>query len=654
MQGVFISYSHHDAARIEADIALLRDRFRVAFDRQIEPGVDWRTHIATSVMEADVIVFYGSRASAQSRHCAAELGFALDLDKPILVVRLDGFILPPGLRMYLGSAQELRVDDRQGGDFGHTLVDAVALLASSVESRDGPEPDGLLTIALAVDDPSTNRILDAFIRLLGVKVAREITICEPGEARLRVSMDGHRITLQDMATGEVRHTSAPCERPVILLREFATLLTSLAPRLDLHPDRLSPLRADTDVTEALVAYIESSIALLKWNLDESRVLALHALELDPDFVQVKALLANILSTMGRHDEAIRMYERAFASIDRLSDVSQHTLRVWYLFEVGDFDRAAEEIEGFLEKHPDSTNFRQALALTQLYNRDAASALRTFDQHFDKQVSFFSGASRAMYRMYAGEFEAAKQQLLDIGLRGPAYRVMTTMAICLAVTGEVSEAEAIYRAMQIGPDEQRESGYLGLADLYAFSGRTAEACRVCEEAQDVADWPVLRAYHGIYAAMAGFEIDLSFPALDGDGDLPGEFVYVLGRGLLHQSKRDACITATQILKAKLDRVSRLYGTLLEAEMALVLDGSPGDAVDLLRPSLGDIDTWIGRFLLAQAYDVSGRRIDAIIEYQKCLARPGEAVSMMLDEVPTLHLLWMARSNAGAARGGLRSH
>jgi len=47
----------------------------------------------------------------------------------------------------------------------------------------------------------------------------------------------------------------------------------------------------------------------------------------------------------------------------------------------------------------------------------------------------------------------------------------------------------------------------------------------------------------------------------------------------------------------------------------------------------MDTWIGRFDLGRAYVEAGAFAEATSEFDRCLARRGETLALLLDEAPT---------------------
>ena len=66
-----------------------------------------------------------------------------------------------------------------------------------------------------------------------------------------------------------------------------------------------------------------------------------------------------------------------------------------------------------------------------------------------------------------------------------------------------------------------------------------------------------------------------------------------------------------------------------------------------------DTWIGRFELGRAYFEAGAFTQADSEFDRCIQRRGEALSLFLDEDPTYGYLPSVYYYQGKSREGLKT-
>lgn len=86
---VFISYSSHDASRVEQLAATLRRaREEIWYDSELGGGDAWWRMILQRVRECDVFVVALSQNLVQSKACQGELQYAQALGKPILPVQV--------------------------------------------------------------------------------------------------------------------------------------------------------------------------------------------------------------------------------------------------------------------------------------------------------------------------------------------------------------------------------------------------------------------------------------------------------------------------------------------------------------------------------------------------------------------------------------
>ena len=69
--------------------------------------------------------------------------------------------------------------------------------------------------------------------------------------------------------------------------------------------------------------------------------------------------------------------------------------------------------------------------------------------------------------------------------------------------------------------------------------------------------------------------------------------------------------------------------------------------------GLLDTWIGHFDLGRAYLEAGQFTQADSEFDRCIKRRGEALSLFLDEEPTYAYFPTVHYYQARAREGLNS-
>ncbi len=89
-----------------------------------------------------------------------------------------------------------------------------------------------------------------------------------------------------------------------------------------------------------------------------------------------------------------------------------------------------------------------------------------------------------------------------------------------------------------------------------------------------------------------------------------------------------------LASELQAEPQAYAKIVEGQIALN-QGNPRQAIKFLTEANGLFDTWIGHFDLGRAYLAVGEGAlpQADSEFDTCIKRRGEAMSLFLDEEPT---------------------
>ena len=101
---IFVSYSHADDELVYAELSRLNELgFKVWYDEGIQAGVQWTDQLAQRLSDCALAVYFITPNSVLSRHCGNEVHYALDLEKPVLVIHLKQAALPPGQRLQLGQ-----------------------------------------------------------------------------------------------------------------------------------------------------------------------------------------------------------------------------------------------------------------------------------------------------------------------------------------------------------------------------------------------------------------------------------------------------------------------------------------------------------------------------------------------------------------------
>jgi tetratricopeptide (TPR) repeat protein len=207
-------------------------------------------------------------------------------------------------------------------------------------------------------------------------------------------------------------------------------------------------------------------------------------------------------------------------------------------------------------------------------------------------------------------EATKNyQLLEgLGPEGASFAA-AGMADLAVYEGRIEEAIGGLKK-SIAVDIENKSNYTGahklfiLAQAYLLQGKNAQATKAAEEA--------LKLYS------------------------PEEWLFAAAQVYLDAGQEDKARNIAAELGKKVQDVHLAYAKLLGGYLSLKR-GETANALKLFDEAQGLVDTWLGRFALGRAYLEAGAFTEAAAEFEKCEKRKGEALSVFLNDFPTVRYL-----------------
>ncbi len=124
---VFVCYAHEDAEQVYPEIQRLHEGgVRIWYDEGVSPGTRWTDELASKLTEASVVLFFCTPQSVKRKHCQNELNFAIDKDRPLLVIQDGAVDLPPGMQLQLGAHQSILKHDLSAEQFEAKLTAAIS------------------------------------------------------------------------------------------------------------------------------------------------------------------------------------------------------------------------------------------------------------------------------------------------------------------------------------------------------------------------------------------------------------------------------------------------------------------------------------------------------------------------------------------------
>jgi hypothetical protein len=107
-----------------------------------------------------------------------------------------------------------------------------------------------------------------------------------------------------------------------------------------------------------------------------------------------------------------------------------------------------------------------------------------------------------------------------------------------------------------------------------------------------------------------------------------------------------------LGRQIDDEPQLYGRLLRGEVALERSDVRG-ALAAFQDAHKIADSWLEHFGLGRAYVLAGKFTEASTEFEWCEQHSGQAIAILLDDVPTWRLIPTLQYFMGRTLEGLNS-
>jgi tetratricopeptide (TPR) repeat protein len=406
-------------------------------------------------------------------------------------------------------------------------------------------------------------------------------------------------------------------------------------------------------------YAAAQDAASNGRFEESRQRLLQAVALDPKFGIGYQLLAVTSRNLGRVQDAEKYSNQALQFLSGMTDREKLSTRGLYFRMSGDYQQCVKEYGELIARYAaDVIGHNQlALCLSKLRQmRRAVEEMQAVVTLLPKRVLFRDNL--ALYANYAGDFQVAEREARTVQ-EPDAY---ATLALAFAQLGQrqLPQARATYEKLGAINALGASLAASGLGDLATVEGRFSDAVGILRAgaAADLASKDADRAA-AKFAALAHAEASRgrTRAAIEAAEQALAHSQTVTIRFLAARSLVEAGdIARAQPLIASLARESQpepqAYAKILEGQVALDR-GDPRLAITLLTEANTLLDTWIGHFDLGRAYLDDRQFVQADSEFERCIRRGGEALSLMLDEEPTYGYFPMVYYYQGRVRQALKN-
>jgi serine/threonine protein kinase/tetratricopeptide (TPR) repeat protein len=383
-----------------------------------------------------------------------------------------------------------------------------------------------------------------------------------------------------------------------------------------------------------------------------------AAELDPHFARAYSGMAAVSGNMGQLKDAEKYIQLALQNIGRMTDRERLRTRGLYYARTHDLQKCVEEYSELVKQYPADNIGHNNLAncLSQLRNMSRAVE----EARLAVQIVPKSAAARnnlSLFASYSGDFQTGEREALAVQQINRAY-VKGYIALAFAHIGQdhIPQAQEAYTQLEkINPSWAAS----GLADQALYEGRFKDSARLLETAaaadvtanhlEAAAEKFVALAYTELVSKQTKAAVGAAAKALSYSKAVKIRFLVAR---IFVEAGNEAARSLATGLSSELQAEPQAYGKLIEGEAALK-DRNAQQAIKVVTEANALLDTWIGHFDLGRAYLSAGLFAQADGEFDKCIKRRGEALSLFADESPTYGYLPPVYYYQGLVREGLKS-
>jgi len=406
---------------------------------------------------------------------------------------------------------------------------------------------------------------------------------------------------------------------------------------------------------------------------DARDSALKAVEADPKFGLGYLLLATVSRNLGRSQDADEYIKKAMSLVDGMTERERLATRGLFYRVTADYQKCVQEYRELIKRYAADLVGHNQLALCASKLRDlktAQSEMQEVVKLVPNRAIFLDNVS--LYSSYAGDFDTGEEYARKVQEPEPFSRL--ALGFAQMGKGQLPEAAATFTELARTAPDPAPDGPLtpvygrqgptlsaaALGDLAIHEGRFAEAVRILEQgaAADVAakstDGAASKYAALAYAQMLRGQKAAAIAAAEKSLSISGfpKIKFLAARTFIEAGQPAKAKPLATELSADLQPEPQAYGKILEG-LALIAAKDARGAIKPMTEANALLDTWIGHFELGRAYLAANQFAQADSEFDTCIKRRGEALSLFLDEEPTFGYFPVVYYYLGRVREGLGS-
>ncbi len=406
-------------------------------------------------------------------------------------------------------------------------------------------------------------------------------------------------------------------------------------------------------------YAAAAEAMSRSKFADARESFSKAVALDPNFGLGHAGMAIASRNLDKQQDAEKYIKEAVRHLDGMTERERYRTRGLFYFITSDYQNCVKEFSDLIAKYSADASARNNLALCSTYLRNmprAVEEMRKVVKILPKRALYRENL--ALYAAYSGDVRTPEQEAGEF--KEPGLFALLAVAFSHLLQGHLPQATATYEGLSKFDELGVSYRMSGLGDLALYEGRLSDAAALFAKgaAADLASKDPDRAANKFTALaysqlLRGQKKDAAAAAEQALVNSNAAKIRFLAARVFVDS--DAVVRARALaasLASELQAEPQAYAKIVEGNIALK-GGDARQAAKSIADANAQFDTWIGHFDLGRAYLEAGAFTQADSEFDRCITRRGEALSLFLDEEPTYGYFPPVYYYQGRVREGLKN-
>jgi serine/threonine protein kinase/tetratricopeptide (TPR) repeat protein len=411
--------------------------------------------------------------------------------------------------------------------------------------------------------------------------------------------------------------------------------------------------------EVVREYALAAEALSQSKFDDARQSFSKSVELDPKFGLGYAGMAIASRNLRRQQDAEIYIKEAVRHLDGMTERERYRTRGLFYYITNDYQACVKEYTDLIARYAADAPARNNLALCLTFLRQLPRAVGEMQQVIKilpKRALYRENL--ALYADYSGDFRTAETEVQ--AMEKPTHFGLLALAFAQLLQGQLPLATQTYETMGKIDEQAASHTASGLGDIALYEGRFSDAAGLFAQGADadlaskntdrgaakfaaLAYTELLRQKHA--AAVAAAEMALA-------NSTAIKIRFLSARVFVEAGAVAKAQELAAALASEFQAEPQAYAKIIDAGVALK-NRDARQAIKILTEANTLLDTWIGHLDLGRAYLEAGALTQADSEFDRCLARRGEALALFLDEEPTYGYLPPVYYFQGRAREGLNT-